>query len=667
MTMKTIDEKEAILQAIATNKVAVARSIKAIYQYQTTSEQSSKSTSEENGMGFNAFDAEFLSSLAQSYNANGGLTERQVEAGRKKIVRYIRQLEGVGFENLFLGIEDESWEKMERKREIIKEEKKIYFEKREYVKNNPYMKLNGDRYEFFGSYDNKDIPKDAGFRWDKKNKVWYTNSDDNALKLIEYAREDAKAKLEAFQIKSKESLEESYASSADIKVPSPEGLTYLPYQLAGIDYAMKRDKTLIADEMGLGKTIQAIGVANMLEAKKITIVCPASIKLNWKRELEKWLTYDINIEILSGRKNLEVEKASAGIRIINYDVLDAWTELLADTELLIVDESQYVKNNKSKRTKAVAKLSKKATKVLLLTGTPVLNRPVELWSQLSMLGNPLGDSWFHFVKNYCNARQTQFGWDVSGSKNVGELGQKLRQTVMVRREKKEVLKELPDKRRQVIEVSGSKYNKFIKAEKDADSGYQNKKRDLKNKIKQADSEGREAYENDVNELRELEINHISEMAILRHETALAKVPDLIEHVNILLEQTDKIIVFVHHRDVMGLLKKEYSGQCVSIMGGDKIEERQAVIDKFQTDPKIRVFLGSIKAAGTGITLTAASTVVFGELDWTPATISQCEDRAHRMGQKNMVLIHHLVVNDSIDAKMAKMLVRKQTMINKING
>ncbi len=667
MTMKTIDEKEAILQAIATNKVAVARSIKAIYQYQTTSEQSSKSTSEENGMGFNAFDAEFLSSLAQSYNANGGLTERQVEAGRKKIVRYIRQLEGVGFENLFLGIEDESWEKMERKREIIKEEKKIYFEKREYVKNNPYMKLNGDRYEFFGSYDNKDIPKDAGFRWDKKNKVWYTNSDDNALKLIEYAREDAKAKLEAFQIKSKESLEESYASSADIKVPSPEGLTYLPYQLAGIDYAMKRDKTLIADEMGLGKTIQAIGVANMLEAKTLTIICHASIKLNWKRELEKWLTYDINIEILSGRKNLEVEKASAGIRIINYDVLDAWTELLADTELLIVDESQYVKNNKSKRTKAVAKLSKKATKVLLLTGTPVLNRPVELWSQLSMLGNPLGDSWFHFVKNYCNARQTQFGWDVSGSKNVGELGQKLRQTVMVRREKKEVLKELPDKRRQVIEVSGSKYNKFIKAEKDADSGYQNKKRDLKNKIKQADSEGREAYENDVNELRELEINHISEMAILRHETALAKVPDLIEHVNILLEQTDKIIVFVHHRDVMGLLKKEYSGQCVSIMGGDKIEERQAVIDKFQTDPKIRVFLGSIKAAGTGITLTAASTVVFGELDWTPATISQCEDRAHRMGQKNMVLIHHLVVNDSIDAKMAKMLVRKQTMINKING
>ena len=523
-----------------------------------------------------------------------------------------------------------------------------------------------ERYECFSGFEKKDIPKSAGFRWDAKVKCWYTPSDDIALKLIEYAANGAREKLEEFQSKSKESLEKSYAENSDIEIPRPDGLEYMPFQKAGVDFILQRDKTLLSDSMGLGKSIQSIGVINVLNPNIVTIVCPSSVKINWMRELKKWLTHEKSIEILSGRKK-DLYEINGNIRIINYDILDSWLEALSDTEFLILDESQYVKNEKSKRTKAALELSKKAKKILLLTGTPILNRPFELWSQLKMLGSPLGDSWFHFVKRYCNARKTDFGWDVSGATNLEELGQRLRQTVMIRREKEDVLKELPGKRRQIIEVSGNKYKKVLKAEQEAQSGYLKKKRALKRKIRESKVVDELVYKNSVNELRGLETEHFTMLSKLRHETALAKVPDLIEHINMLIEQESKIIVFVHHRDVMDVLKKQYSDICVSVMGGNKIEERQTAIDSFQTNEKTRIFLGSIMAAGTGITLTASSTVVFGELDWTPANITQCEDRAYRIGQQSMVLIHHLVVDGSIDAKMAKMLVRKQNIIDKING
>lgn len=523
-------------------------------------------------------------------------------------------------------------------------------------------------------YSEKDILKGNGFWWNPELKKWYTKKTDIAERLIEKCDDSAKYAIIRLKEENKKQeeektikKEESFKTISNIDIPSPKNLSYLPYQKAGIDYISKNKNSLIADEMGLGKTIQTIGLINLdKNLNKILIIVPASLKINWNNELNKWLTRDLTISIANG--NFDI---NSNILIINYDLLKKYSEeiLKFEYDLLILDESHFVKNYKAQRTKNVIELSKKCKKRILLTGTPILNKPSELFTQLQILENEMVKSWKYFMKRYANAKETRYGWDISGASNLDELNNNLRSTCMIRRLKKDVLTELPEKRRQLIEIEAEgNLKKLINEEKEIyekNMFLQEKMKELKKLNKKESNEKiNNLYIESIKNLKEETID-FSEISKIRHQVALEKVDPSVEIIKEFLENQDKIIVFAHHIDVIENIVNNLKEFCIvsKITGTDSIEERQKNIEEFQNG-KTNVIICSIKAAGIGITLTSSSTVIFVEESWTPADISQAEDRAHRIGQKNAVNIYHIIINDSIDAHLAKVNIEKQEIIEK---
>ena len=428
-------------------------------------------------------------------------------------------------------------------------------------------------------------------------------------------------------------VEASRATDATIDIPSPDGLEYLPFQRAGIAYALGRPSTLIADEMGLGKTVEAIGLINASASiRSVLVVCPASLKINWLRELERWLTRSMTVEIASG------EAPEADILITNYEQLHKLTPVSVD--LLIVDEAHFLKNPLARRTKLVSAWAKAAKRRVLMTGSPILNRPIELHPLLEMLA-PGTWPFFPYAKTYCNAHEGSWGWDFSGASNLGDLQRKLRSTLMVRRLKADVLAELPAKRRQIVPLSGRQYAAILKAEAEAQTRIDTDIDDLELARDLAEAvEDKAAYNKAVKRLKARQAIAFSEMSLVRHASALAKAPAVADHVEGLLESVPKVVVMAHHHDVVDLLVARLGAYgVVSLTGRDA------------------------QAAGVGLTLTAASLVVFAELDWVPGNMSQAEDRVHRIGQTDSVLIQHIVIDGSIDATMAHTLVAKQAVID----
>lgn len=441
-------------------------------------------------------------------------------------------------------------------------------------------------------------------------------------------------------------VEASKQTDTDMAIPVPDGLEYLGYQRAGIAFACQRLSTLIADEMGLGKTIQGIGVINADESiKTVLIVCPASLKMNWENECNKWLTRPMVVGIFP---------EPAQIVIINYDQLKKLPGHLV-FDLLIVDEAQYVKNPKAQRTKLLSTIVKRCKRKVFLTGTPIVNRPIELWPMLQMLapeewdkarfikGRPVGPGegagFFRYAKRYCDAKEVWHGrtkhWDFTGSSNLEELQERLRSTIMIRRLKKDVLKDLPPKRRKIVLLD----------------------------LPLPPEEGRIAdsvdWDDAIDGLATKKIL-FEEWAKVRHETALKKLPACIEHITDAIESSGKVVVFCHHQDVADALEAGFLDYGPLVITGETpVPTRQEFVKAFQENPKVKVIIGSIGAMGTGLTLTAASHVIFVEESPVPAEITQAEDRCHRIGQLESVLIEHLVVNRSIDSKIIKIVVAKQ--------
>lgn len=399
-------------------------------------------------------------------------------------------------------------------------------------------------------------------------------------------------------------------------------MEYFKFQTDGIDWLTNHFRCLLADEMGLGKTVQIIGLVNKCPGvERVLVVCPASLKLNWAAEIEKWDSRGMDIQVLSGSPT--TNPLRPGYTIINYDILSKWGNILLDYpwDLAAFDEAHYLKNIKAKRTKVA--LSLNANRMVFMTGTPMVNRPVEMFNMLNKIG--LFGNRRHYEIKYCNAKQVRkFGriiWDNSGASNLDDLRQKI-QPIMLRRLKKDVLTELPDKIHQVIELSGCE--------------------DI--------LDGVEWYD-------ELPVGG-SATAEARHEAGLAKVPAAIEHIKSVLEQKDKVIIFAHHRAVVEQLReglKDYGA--ATITGGTPPNARQEHVKFFQTRDDVRVIICNIQAAGVGLTLTAADTVIFVELDWVPGNMKQAEDRAHRIGQKNNVLVQYLVA-PGVDAQIGRALAKK---------
>jgi SWI/SNF-related matrix-associated actin-dependent regulator 1 of chromatin subfamily A len=515
------------------------------------------------------------------------------------------------------------------------------------------------------------IPKEAGFRWDRTRKQWFTEEADKAERLVKYADDETKTIIAAASAAIRSALDDSAAADSDLDIPVNPGMSYLGYQRAGINYAAQRPNTLIGDEMGLGKTIQALGLVNYDESiRRVLVVCPASLKINWAREAEKWLVRDTAVHILlSGGKSKTLSPsfydAGEDLEIINYDILKKSHDYLHKVEwdLVIYDECHYCKNPKAQRTKEA--LGIPAKRRLFLTGTPILNRPIELWPIINTCDPVTWKSFWYFAKRYCNANQTRYGWDMTGASNLEELQKKLRLSIMVRRKKADVLKELPAKFRQVIELPANGCVRTIKVEQKTWAAKLERIKSLQSAADLAETDA--AYKDAISSLSDEMQVAFTEMSELRHTTALAKVPAASKFIIDALESSEKVVVFAHHLDVIDNLSIELDAagaKHVILTGRSKMVDRQKAVDAFQDDPSVKVFVGNIKAAGVGLTLTAASHVIFVEEDWTPGNITQAEDRCHRIGQTDSVLVQHLVLDGTLDATMAKTLISKQAIIDR---
>lgn len=300
------------------------------------------------------------------------------------------------------------------------------------------------------------------------------------------------------------SVEASRALDADIEIPAPDGLSYLPYQRGGIAYALARRGTLIGDEMGLGKTIQAIGVVNAdVSIRSVLVIAPKSLTVNWVRELDRWQTRDLSV----GRANGKIPDAA--IVVSSYEEAKKHETVLCERgwDLVIIDEAHYIKNSRSQRSKTVTAIGQRARKVIALTGTPLPNRPIELFPILKLVDPEHWDQgpkggFFRFARRYANAHHNGYGWDFSGACNLPELQEKLRATCMVRRLKKDVLTDLPAKRRQIVELPRNGASRAVDAESAAWDRISGRLEELQAEVELARAGSDDEYETAVAKLRQ---------------------------------------------------------------------------------------------------------------------------------------------------------------------
>lgn len=437
--------------------------------------------------------------------------------------------------------------------------------------------------------------------------------------------------------------------------------TPLPHQLENVEYALSRRVTLIADPPGLGKTFSAICICNEYELKRVLIVCPASLKLNWKREWEDSTEHkDLSVGVVTK------DYADTDVVIINYEQLKKHHHILSKIiwDVMILDEAHYIKNADSIRSRCILGHNPKRKKdrlspikfrtCLLLTGTPVLNRPVDLWNLCRLADQQdLGKDYYAFTKRYCAGFNAPWGYDVSGSSNIEELSIKLKERFMIVHDK--AILNLPPKFRSIIEVECDKQaEKLIELERRLYDKLNLHEKDFFEKIEDLEGD----VPSDV-------VEDVSNLAKTRQEIALKKLPNAISFIKDMLAQDEKVVVFCYHKAVAKELEEAFKNVSVAITGATPQSQRQANVDKFQNDEYCTVFIGQIKAAGVGHTLTKARIVVFVEIDYVPANMLQAEDRVYRISQDRPVNIYYIVLQQSLDADICKSLKEKQQVIDRI--
>ena len=482
-----------------------------------------------------------------------------------------------------------------------------------------------------------------GFVVDKTTKLYSTRKPSVAYKASEYA--DSRTRLALERMNECKMASWSLSSETKLRTP-PSGLSYKPFQISGIEFMKKYKFVLNADQPGSGKTIQTAGLINECsEIWNVLILCPASLRLNWEQELQKWLIDDI------GR-----------IEVVSYD--SAWREqnfsrLSSENwDLIVMDEAQYVKHLGSKRAMAAQSLATSVPRVVLLTGTPVENNPSDIFPLLNILNPKMFNDFLSFARRYCGAflqevwvkgRQKKV-WNTSGSSNEQELQDILRSTVMIRRLKKDVLPQLPKKIRQIVEI-------------------ENKERSVKEEGKKWEAVCKDiGYEEAIAQLELGAGVAFNEMAKIKQSVALAKISYAEEFISTLLQSIDKLVIFAYHKKVVEKLMDVLSGFCpVKLVGGMSEKEKQQAVKSFQNDESVRIFIGNYGAAGVGHTLTRSQTVLFLEQpNAKPAMYTQAEDRCCRIGSSaESILIIWFVLAGSLDVHFAKKVVEKQKIADRI--
>jgi SWI/SNF-related matrix-associated actin-dependent regulator 1 of chromatin subfamily A len=481
------------------------------------------------------------------------------------------------------------------------------------------------------------------------------------------------ADLEKKELENTFLFNEKLSSSTEpVSLQSIDGLKLKlkQFQLAGVEYIVKNKRLIIGDEMGLGKTIESLAATRLLNSFPALVICPNSLKYNWINECNKWLNDIIYRLFLTDETFTANDLMSNHISVVSYNTAIKHKAILAKVnwKTIIIDESQAIKNSKSQRSKIIKSLTKKPERVHLLTGTPILNRPSELIHQLNVLHKlDLFGGWSFFVERYCNATITPYGVDISGASNLHELHKKLRTYGYLRRNKKDVLKELPDKQRIIVELDIDNRREYNMAAKNVLKYLsENVKKNIPANL-QTEKEIREYVKTQRREVisKAIQAESLVQLTKLRSLAAQGKLNSVIEWVSDFLESGEKLVLFGMHTEFITKLANHF--KCNLIYGGTDTKVRQEYIDDFQNNEKTKLLILNTAIGNAGFTLTAANNMAFIELDWNPGIHLQCEDRLHRIGQVNKVNCFYLLANKTIDLKMYNVLLEKLEIINAVNS
>ena len=529
------------------------------------------------------------------------------------------------------------------------------------------IELKGDNFELSFKYKTSIIDRVRqipGRRFDGTKKVWIvpTRSRVELERVIYQIQQFENINWVNGTEKKEEDIAYDIPELPDLTVPHNLKIQPYPYQLKGIARGLELKRFMNCDEPGLGKTLQSIATINLADAFPCLVICPSSLKINWLREWEKFT--DKKAVILTDKVRdtwtFFFQTGMHQVFIVNYESLkkyfvqrikkaEGWT--LRDVEFrnsinlfksVIIDESHRCKSASTQQAKFCKGICTGKEWVIELTGTPVVNRPKDLIPQLAIL-NRMEDfgGYKPFVNRYCSGQRE--------ASNLKELNFNLWQYCMFRREKSLVLTDLPDKIRQVNTCEITNRKEYMDAERDLIMYLQ--------KYKDADDDKIE---------KALRGEVMVRINILRQISARGKVRDVIEFVKDFRENGKKIILFCSLHEVVDQLKR-YFPTAVSVTGRDSQDEKQRAVDAFQNNPKADIIICSIKAAGVGLTLTASSNVAFVEFPWTYADCCQCEDRAHRIGQKDSVTCYYFLGRRTIDEKVYRIIQEKKNIANAVTG
>uniref|UniRef100_A0A8D2J5L7 SWI/SNF-related matrix-associated actin-dependent regulator of chromatin subfamily A-like protein 1 n=1 Tax=Varanus komodoensis TaxID=61221 RepID=A0A8D2J5L7_VARKO len=484
--------------------------------------------------------------------------------------------------------------------------------------------------------------------YDMKTRKWNFLLQDY-LRLIELVRSLPEIEVEplpkpivqAFAAQFKTSVSKAAdIPQVDLSEVEPKVVAALmPFQREGVNFAISRKgRLLLADDMGLGKTIQAICIAAYYRKEwPLLVIAPSSVRYTWAEAFYKWLPSlsPDTVSVIATSKDCLTARL---INIVSFDLLSKMQKQLKTTfQVVIVDESHFLKNGKTARCRAALPLLKAAKRVILLSGTPAMSRPAELYTQIAAIRPSFFPQFHAFGLRYCDAKQSPWGWDYSGSSNLGELKLLLEESIMIRRLKSDVLSQLPAKQRKVVVVASEGMNARTKAA-----------------LKAAAKEMAKGYKSKQEEKEAL--------ILFYNRTAEAKIHCIIEYILELLESgREKFLVFAHHKLILDAITEELEKKHVGyirIDGSTPSAERQSLCEEFQFTKKHSVGLLSLTAANMGLTLSAADLVVFAELFWNPGVLIQAEDRAHRIGQTSSVNIHYLVAKGTADDYLWPMIQEK---------
>ena len=529
------------------------------------------------------------------------------------------------------------------------------------------IELKGDNFELSFNYKTSIIERVRqipGRRFDGARKVWIvpTRSRVDLERMIYQIQQFENINWVSGTTKKEEDIAYDVPELPDLTIPHSLKIQPYPYQLKGIARGLELKRFMNCDEPGLGKTLQSIATINLANAFPCLVICPSSLKINWQREWEKFT--DKKAMVLTDKVRdtwtFFYQTGMHQVFIVNYESLkkyfvqrikkaEGWT--LRDVEFrnsinlfksVIIDESHRCKSASTQQAKFCKGICTGKEWVIELTGTPVVNRPKDLIPQLAIL-NRMDDfgGYKPFVNRYCSGQRE--------ASNLKELNFNLWKYCMFRREKSLVLTDLPDKIRQVNTCDITNRKEYIDAERDLIMYLQ--------KYKDADDEKIE---------KALRGEVMVRINILRQISARGKVRDVIEFVKDFRENGKKILLFCSLHEVVDQLKR-YFPTAVSVTGRDSQDEKQRAVDAFQNNPKADIIICSIKAAGVGLTLTASSNVAFVEFPWTYADCCQCEDRAHRIGQKDSVTCYYFLGRRTIDEKVYRIIQEKKNIANAVTG